>query len=65
MLKTRIKEENAALLAEKTTWAMSAPSSEDAQRHWETEKSDLIKAREEVDATAKVGCIIVLRYPLT
>ncbi|KAI0338862.1 hypothetical protein BDW22DRAFT_1362157 [Trametopsis cervina] len=43
----RLRQERDALLSEKTTWAASAPSSEDAQRLWETEKADLVKSRDE------------------
>lgn len=59
-MKARIRDENAALLVEKANWATSAASPEDAQRQWEAEKADLIKARDEAAATAKVGVTVVL-----
>lgn len=51
----RIKAENTALLSEKTSWTMSNASPEDSQRAWEAEKAELVKAKEEASALAKVS----------
>ncbi|KAI0087040.1 hypothetical protein BDY19DRAFT_324018 [Irpex rosettiformis] len=48
----RVQQEKDALAAEKTTWATST-SPENAQHAWETEKADLVKARDDATSSAK------------
>lgn len=61
VIQTALQEERDKLLAEKASWTNRVPSegatavTEDAIRVWEAEKGELVKARDNALAEAKVG----------
>ena len=47
------------MVAEKATWVATPASSDDAQNAWQTEKAELIKARDDAVNNLKVSCTLV------
>ena len=65
----RLLAENKKLLDEKTTWTIASATgegtsvpSDEARAAWESEKAELLKARDDALAKAQVGSFNVIKY---